>query len=310
MGGKASDFIGKSISEVFDKASAKEYLKRFRKVIRTDKSFEYEDNIQTPSGDYWFLSNHTRVCSPTGELIGIQVLAHDITERKKMERRLEASAVELRDLTQHLEKVRETERSSIARDLHDDLGQKLTSINMDIIWLKSRIGVQSRIVEKKFQQMQILMNDTIDSIQKISFGLRPSILDDLGLQSAIIWQLREFSKSSGIGVKSFFSPKDQVIDNQISLAIFRIVQEALTNILRHSGASDVEINIKSTKKIIQVLIRDNGKGIEQDQIENNKSFGLIGMRERVKANGGEIKITGHSGTGTEIFVKIPFKKLN
>lgn len=233
------------------------------------------------------------------------VITQDITERKMIEKKLEESTEELRELTHHFEEVRENERSSIARDLHDDLGQKLTALNMDLSWVKSRIGVQSKTVEKKLQQMQLLMKDTVESIQKISYGLRPSILDNLGLWPALEQQLKEFDKSSGIKVNAIFIPKDLVINNLISLVIFRLVQESFTNISRHSGASFAEIKIKSVKKILHVLIKDNGKGIDQDQIENKRSFGIIGMRERVKSIGGVIKITGNKGRGTEIFVKIP-----
>lgn len=307
LGNPSSTYIGKSLSDMFDKKTARKYINRFKEVVKSGRSIDYEDFFQSPASEFWFLSNHTKICDSKGELIGIQVIAHDITERKIIEKKLQESSQDLRELTHHFEELRENERSTIARDLHDDLGQKLTAIKMDISWLKSRIGVQSRPVERKFQQMDFLISDSIDSIQKISYGLRPSILDDLGLHSAIEWQLKEFSKLSGIKVKAVYSQENDIINSQLSLVIFRIVQEALTNVLRHASASSVEIKITDEAGKIKVIISDNGTGIELEKIESKKSYGLIGMRERVKANGGEIKISGKKGFGTVIVVKFPLK---
>lgn len=307
LGGNIEDFVGKSLTDVFGKKEGTKYFKRVREGIRLNKTLVYEDQFESPTGKYWFSTSNSLFRNSKGEVIGIQAVSIDITHSKENEVQLMKSTNELRELTRHLLDVKEEERAIIARDLHDDLGQKLTAINMDIAWLKSRIGVQSRTVEKKFVQMQQVMNDTIDSVQKISYGLRPSILDDLGLRSAIEWQLKEFYKLSGIKVKSDFVLKDEIINSHISLAIFRIVQEALTNVLRHSHATSVVIKVSAYREKLNVFIKDNGNGIESEKIESIKSFGLIGMRERVKSNNGEIKISGKKGIGTEIFVKIPFK---
>jgi len=307
LGAPFVSFIGKSLSDIFDKKTSRKYINRFKEVIRYGKSIEYEDFFESESGKYWFISNHSKICDSTGKMLGIQVIVHDITERKIIEKRLQESTDELRDLTNHFGEEMEKERTIISRDLHDDLGQKLTALNMDIAWLKSRIGVQSRTVEKKLQLMQSLISDTIESVQRISYGLRPSILDDLGLQAAIEWQLKEFHRMSGIKVNSLFDIENEISDRQISLVIFRIVQEALTNILRHAEATEIDVKVKARENEISAIITDNGSGIDKEKVVSKKSFGLMGMRERVKANKGEIIISGKKGLGTEIFVKIPLK---
>lgn len=306
LGNPSYNFLGKSLFDIFEKDIARRYINRFREVISSDSSKDYEDFFESPTGKYWFLSNHSKIRNSKGELIGIQVIAHDITSQKQTEKMLRELTDELRDLTHHFGENIEKERSSIARDLHDDLGQKLTALNMDISWLKSRIGVQSRPVEKKFQQVQTLINETIESVQRISYGLRPSILDNLGLKSATEWQLKDFSRFTGIKVTWVIDLPDDKTDNKVSLVIFRVIQEALTNVIRHAKATSVKVKIKAIGKTIHAIISDNGKGITQEMIDSKKSFGLMGMRERVQAFGGKIKISGKPGKGTEIFVKMPF----
>ena len=305
LGGKLEDYVGRSLTEVFGKKDGIKYLKRVKESIRFRKNLLFEDNFSSPTGNYWFASSHSLYSNSKGEVIGVQVVSHDISERKQFESQLIQTTTELRELTRHLVEVREEERTAIARDLHDDLGQKLTALNMDISWLKTRIGVQSRNVENKLEQMVQMMNNTIESVQKISLGLRPSILDDLGLIPAIEWQLTDFHKSSGISCNYSCSPKDISIDAKVSLMVFRIVQEALTNIARHSGATKASIKISLAKGIIEILVKDNGSGINQNKIDSNKSFGLIGMRERVNIVNGEISISSNEDEGTRVYVRIP-----
>lgn len=307
LGGKMEDYAGRSLVDVFGKKDGTKYLKRVTEAIRLKKNMVFEDHFTSPTGNYWFSSSHSLFSNSNGEVIGVQVVSHDISERKFFEEQLKKSTNELRELARHLVEVRESERTNIARDLHDDLGQKLTALNMDISWLKTRIGVQSRTVENKFQQMTSLMNETIESIQKISYGLRPSILDDLGLLPALEWLIKEFNKTSGITINASFAPKELDVDSQISLIVFRIVQEALTNVTRHSKATKAFLLVNKLGKILEVSVRDNGKGIEIEKIENPKSFGLVGMRERVNLIGGELIISGKPGEGTLIQVRIPLE---
>lgn len=305
LGGRLEDFVGKSVQEVFGKKDGTKYLKKMKEVIRLEKSLVFEDHFSSPAGNYWFASSHSPISDSNGEVIGVQVVSHDITERKLIETQLIQTTTELRELTRHMVEVREEERTSIAHDLHDDLGQKLTALNMDLSWLKARIGVQSRTVENKIKQMALQMEDTIDSVQKISFGLRPSILDDLGLVPAIEWLLTDFHKSSGLSCTFSRSPNNILVDARISLVVFRIIQEALTNIARHSGATKVNIKLSMTNGILEISVKDNGSGITQEKIDSNKSFGLIGMKERVNFVNGDVSISGRQGEGTRVHVSIP-----
>ncbi len=253
----------------------------------------------------WFENQIGPILNEDGEVMGIVGVATNITERKRTEEKLKQSTEEYRTLVQHIEEEMENERTKIARDLHDDLGQKLSILNMDISWIKSRIGVQSPSVENKLNEMLQLLTETMGSIKKISFGLRPSILDDLGIQEAIKWQLRDFRKTTGITSLLSVLPKDLVIDKSLSIVFFRIIQESLTNIARHSGAKNVSVILKSDEELLKLMIQDNGKGIEPGQIDDPKSFGLIGIRERARSFGGDVSISGKKGKGTLVTVVIP-----
>ncbi len=262
--------------------------------------------------DVHFENHIGPIIDKEGKIAGAVGVAVDITERKlielklrKNEAELRKTTKELRALSKHLEDVIENERTQIARDLHDDLGQKLTALNLNISWIKSRMGVQSRNVVDKFNSMIDLINETVKSLHDISYKLRPGVLEDLGLKAAIEWQLSDFSKSTGISSVLSFDSARSIENQEISLCVFRIIQESLTNVARHSKASKVAIDISVENYILNLVIRDNGIGMAKNKIKNYKSFGLIGMRERAKAYNGEFQIKSRKGEGTVITVIIP-----
>jgi PAS domain S-box-containing protein len=280
----------------------------YKKVFSAGYVRDYSLEIKHRNGRITpILYNATLFRDDEGNINGVFAAARDITKLKKAEKKFRQSSDELRQLTRHLVEAREAEKKIIAHDLHDDLGQKLTVLNLDISWLKSRIGVQSRAVEMKLRGMSSLINETIESIKSISYGLRPSILDDLGLQAAIDWQLSDLKKTSGISYEMTFIPEIIEVDSSISLAVFRIIQEALTNITRHSQASEVSI-LLSLKSKLKLVIRDNGIGIDSRKLQASGSFGIRGIIERARAFGGEAKIKGSKGKGTQITVVIPVRK--
>jgi PAS domain S-box-containing protein len=251
------------------------------------------------------LYNATLYKNEAGIIQGVFAAARDITDRKKMEEELRNSKELLEKLNAHLNEVREDERSKIALNLHDDFGQRLTALNLDLAWLKSRMGVQSISVKKKLEEMSLMINESIDSIRELSSFLRPAILYELGLVPAFEWQLAKFKKQSGINFRFKYSPERKVIDDQISLILFRILQESLTNTIRHSGASVVEVDLLFKKKRIEMVIKDNGKGIDDEKINSITSMGITGITERVRSVNGNISINGIKDKGTVLKFLIP-----
>jgi PAS domain S-box-containing protein len=256
------------------------------------------------------LYNATLYKNEAGEVEGVFAAARDITDRNKMEVELRNSKELLERLNQHLLEVRENERNQIALNLHDDLGQKLTAINLDIAWLKRRIGVQSKTVQEKFEEMTCMIKETIESLKETSSLLRPAILFDLGLVSAIKSQLAYFEKQTGIKCHFYYEPEEFKLSDRLSLIFYRILQESLTNIARHSCASKTDVDLHILNNKVEMLIEDNGTGIEKSKVNSFRSMGLAGMKERVKSAHGNITISGERGSGTRIKVLIPLKVSN
>jgi signal transduction histidine kinase len=202
--------------------------------------------------------------------------------------------------------IREEERATIAREIHDDLGQSLTALKMDISWVKNNpeMGVEAKTA--KFDMMLDLINSTIQTVKRIATELRPGILDDLGLVPAIEWQAAEFQSRFKIQCNVSINKSDVIVKDEISIAVFRIFQETLTNVARHSGATrvDIKLNFHVDNKLI-MEIADNGVGIDEEQINSPKSLGLFGMRERVNILNGEMEIIGEQGKGTRVRAFIP-----
>jgi PAS domain S-box-containing protein len=241
---------------------------------------------------------------PDGELLGIVEDFKDISERKKSEQALMQSHGRLRDLASHLQVVREEERALIAREIHDELGQALTALKMDVHWIHQRLpGAQQPLIDKT-NVMSKLIDRTVQSVRRIYAELRPGLLDDFGLSAAIEWEAEEFSKRTDIECEIISDPKDMVLPQGLSTAIFRILQETLTNITRHANATKVQINLTKNAGTLEMRVSDNGKGIEDQEILEPKSFGIIGMRERVHYLGGNFSISG-SSSGTTVEVTIP-----
>ena len=231
----------------------------------------------------------------------------DTTERKLVENAIKKSEEQLRNLTTYLQRVGEIERTNIAREIHDELGQTLTVLKMDLSWLRKRLPDDQISVRERTDTMSQLINRTIQTVKKISTALRPGLLDDLGLAAAIEWQAEEFQQRTGIRCNIIIEPKDITFDKDRNTAIFRILQETLTNIARHAEASAVRVSLKQRDGQIELKVRDNGKGITEEQISNPKSFGLIGIRERVKIFGGNNMMKGIANKGTVMTVKIPLQ---
>jgi len=235
----------------------------------------------------------------------IVVTYEDITERIQAEKELEHSRQELRNLSAHQQTVREEERTRIAREIHDELGQTLTALKMDLAWLKSRLPAELKPLHTKMQQMSKLADATIETVHRIATELRPGLLDDLGLAAAIEWQAADFQNRSGIACTAALAADDLELDRDLATALFRIFQETLTNIARHAGATRAEVSLERIEDRIVLTVADNGRGITRMQSEDDRAFGIIGMRERAHLWGGELRITGNREEGTTVTVAIP-----
>ena len=241
-------------------------------------------------------------------ILGYQGIIRDITKRKQAEAELKRSQEELRNLTTHLQSVREEERMSLARDIHDDLGQALTALKMDLSLLGKKFSEDQKPLLDKTQAISKLMDTSIETVKRISTELRPGVLDDLGLTAAIEWQAEEFQQRTGITCEVCSDPRDIIPDRDRSTAIFRIFQESLTNVARHAQATRVTASLKEKAGTLELKVRDNGRGITKEQISDPKSFGIIGMRERVYPWEGQVTVKSAPGQGTTVEVKIPLAK--
>jgi two-component system, NarL family, sensor histidine kinase UhpB len=300
------DIIGKSLYDLISETSKDEYQRNFRNCIRTK---------QTQHLEYYGFGNNKAIriyesylvpILEKNQVVNVMDIATDITKQKKMEEKLLKSKELLERLNQHQNEIREKERAVISREIHDELGQSMTALKLDLGQMHQYV---SKNIEacKKLEKMIELTSDTIKNVQRISSELRPGILDDLGLVSAVEWYCDEFEKRTGINCEFKFD--DPVYeDTRINLVFFRVMQETLTNVIRHARATSVSINLYKTIKGNIMTIQDNGVGIQEEKIESHKSLGLISMRERVRQFGGKIIISSGKGSGTRLSVFIPEKK--
>ncbi|HYA02465.1 MAG TPA: sensor histidine kinase, partial [Syntrophobacteria bacterium] len=226
-------------------------------------------------------------------------------ERARADEELRNSYRQLRDLSRYLQTAREEERTRIAREIHDELGQGLTALKMDLSWLKKRLLPKPEGLHDKAASMEGLIDATIQTVQRLSGELRPGILDDLGLAAAIQWQAEEFQKRTGTPCEVTLGPEDISLDRDRSTAVFRIFQEALTNVARHAGATEVAASLEEREGNVVLKVQDNGRGIKREETSSPTSFGLIGIGERVHSLGGKVNIIGVENKGTTIAVTIP-----
>jgi len=235
------------------------------------------------------------------------VLVNDITEKFITEQRLKDSHEELRSLASRLQDIREEERAVIAREIHDELGQQITGLKMDISWISKRIQVQDDAVQQKIKSVLGLLDETIKTIRKIASELRPSILDDLGLVDALQWYSLEFEKRYGIAVSFRTSVEEVKTGKHASIGLFRIYQESLTNVARHAAATFVDSVIAIKDNTLILTITDNGKGFDTAITGNKKTLGLLGMKERTLMMGGKYEISSMPGKGTTVHVSVPLQ---
>jgi PAS domain S-box-containing protein len=229
---------------------------------------------------------------------------HDITERKRAEEDLRRSFEQLRGLAAHLQSVREEERTRVAREIHDELGQALTAIKLDLTALLRDLSTDQEPAVRHCQSILNLLDEAIQSVRRIATDLRPGVLDDLGLVAAVEWAAEEFQARTGIKCHVTLPDVDIAMDPERATALFRIFQETLTNVARHANATQVNIRLVQNGDL-SLEVRDDGKGIPEKQLSAGQSLGILGIRERALLLGGELTISGGPGKGTIVKVRIP-----
>jgi signal transduction histidine kinase len=235
--------------------------------------------------------------------------AEDRAQHRRAEEQLRQSHEQLRALSVYLQSVREEERTRIAREVHDELGQALTSCKLDLSWIASKLPPELSPLVEKARALTAHIDSTIQTVRRISSELRPGVLDHLGLVAAIEWQANEFQNRTGIKCDVRSRIQESLADQELSTAFFRIFQETLTNVIRHAGATHVGVDLKESDGGITLEVRDNGRGIARTEIFNNRSMGLLGMRERTKLLGGVFQIGSiPRRKGTRVRVSIPLQR--
>jgi PAS domain S-box-containing protein len=241
-----------------------------------------------------------------GKVIGVVLVFRDVTERKRGKESLVLQKEQLRALAERLQWVREEDRKQVARDLHDQIGQILTAIKMDMTWMTRHLPESEAEVLLRLRESIQLINDGVKSVRTICSGLRPGVLDDLGLAAAIEWQASEFASRNGVSCQVSVPPVDLHLDGDRATATFRIFQECLTNVVRHAQAQSVQVTLSQEEERIVLTVEDDGIGFcESDLSHSLGSLGLLGMRERAQFCGGDVHISSSPGKGTTVTVRVP-----
>jgi len=212
-------------------------------------------------------------------------------------------------LTAHLQSIREEERSRIAREIHDELGQVLTALSLDVRWLHKRLTAEQSELQDKTRSMGELITTTVNSVSRICSELRPTLLDDVGLSAAIEWQAGEFTSRTGIKCNIQTEPSEIKLSEELSVAIFRIFQETLTNVVRHARAGEVDVQLRLTPSDFSMRVSDDGVGMEAGGPQKLNSFGLLGVKERVRGFGGELIFCEGDKGGACLDIVIPAPEL-
>ena len=252
----------------------------------------------------WYRCIDRAIPWPDGRMVRCEI-AIDIDDAKRAEEALLKSREEFRGLALHLQKVREEERTSVARDIHDELGQLLTAIKIDADWVSKKLNEGQKPLLDRTRDISKISDDAIQAVKKIATELRPALLDDLGLAAALEWQAEEFEHRTGIRCELAIESLDVILSKSLAIALFRIFQEALTNVARYSCATKVDAGLKRSGGEVILEIVDNGKGISERDMSKPDSFGLLGMRERLYPWSGEFTISAVKRKGTTVRATIP-----
>jgi PAS domain S-box-containing protein len=263
------------------------------------------------TGTFSYFSTNLIGIVVNGFLLRIWGVQRDQTELRTTALKLEHSHQQLRSLSGHLQALREREKAHLAREIHDTIGQSLTSTKIELALLKKRLtapeGFDLNDASNRLDEIGTSLEETLNCVKAISTELRPGVLDKFGLAAAIEWQCEEFSRRMDIKCSCDVPQEELVLSTEVSTALFRILQEALTNVARHAQAKSARVELKVDNSKVSLEVTDDGKGISNEEIKSPISLGLLGMRERVEFLKGSFSISGHRGKGTTVRATFPLK---
>ncbi|MDO8465151.1 MAG: MASE1 domain-containing protein [Gallionella sp.] len=293
---------GKTDHDIFPQSIADALIEADRKAIHARQSIEVEERVMQDDGIHTYISVKFPLRNTSGETYAVCGISTDITERKAAEQRLH-------DLSTHILEVREEEKARIAREIHDELGGTLTALKIDTHWLLRKLPVNEETTAfiERAKSISQRIDSAVSATRHIIDNMRPTILDDLGLLAAIEWQVAEFCKNTGVECRVNCTEDEANLDKQRSIALFRILQESLTNVSRHSGASRVEVEFLHSENEVVLTVCDNGCGIPENHTAASKSYGMLGMTERIGQLGGKITFSRPPDGGfcVEAFLPLP-----
>lgn len=305
LGAQAEEMLGRTIREIHPHGEFDDYAQVVDHVLATGEYGEIEKILPAPDGQSTHV-HQIRVIAEHGEngaVAGILAIGRDVTAFRTAEQQLRESHVQLRELSARREAAREEERKHIAREIHDELGQLLTALRMNVSLLRLQFGRNRTNLLQHVQGTMELVDQTIQVVRGVASSLRPAVLD-MGIVSALEWLSGEFGKHSGLPCHLHLCEENMVMDDQYATTLFRIVQEALTNVARYAQAGRVDVALTRDGGEYRLSIRDDGRGFDPGA-PTNGTFGLLGMKERALLLGGSVEITSRPGAGTLIEVRIP-----
>ncbi|HVS01269.1 MAG TPA: PAS domain S-box protein [Thermoanaerobaculia bacterium] len=307
----ASEVVGRAMTDFVHPETRHQIEARVRERRGGGEVRQLIDSYLRPDGTRMFFEVSSAPIDYEGQP-GRLVVVRDATRRVGMEKQLRRSREELRQLATRLQSVREEEQARIAREIHDELGQMLTALKLDVSWLRRRmaeIGCEKweGPIEARVTEMGGLLDQTLDSVRRLALELRPVVLDDLGLEAAVEWQVEEFARRTGVPADCDCDLAGARPEAQQATALYRILQEALTNVARHAAARRVRVTLTPVDGNLRLEVADDGGGLPVAGVEEAPSLGLLSMRERARASGGSLVIDSAPGGGTRVIAEIPVK---
>ncbi len=253
-------------------------------------------------------SSASPVLDQTGRITGFLGIQRDITERKRAEQELEASREQLRALTRRIQHLREEEQTHLSREIHDQIGQTLTAVQIDLGWLFDKLPKGSAALRRRARAMKQRIDLAMENVRHIALELRPPILDTVGLDAALEWLVEQTARQAGLRFSVDENIEGASLNPGLALAVYRIAQEALTNVVRHAGASHVSVQLATSREALTLEVSDDGRGLSAEEARNPRALGLLGMRERAAAYDGSLTVTGAEGEGTTVRLSVPLQR--